>query len=173
MLKLTCHQDTKADMGVPDSLSEIERHFRERAQKRQWVSLLAAGYLRLGFPALLSLTILYKEPLGAAFWPVIISTSLVQGLSVLVRALTGKSEYAFFESRDLEHTHEELQSQYENEGQDDRCQYEDGGEESVSYYDFLPDRLFRKYLRGDEEAGRRALEEVRREVESDLREARR
>jgi len=58
-----------------------------------------------------------------------------------------------------------------NEGQDDRRQTED--DETVSYYVFLPDRLFRKYLRGDEEAGRRALEAVRREVESDLREARR
>lgn len=79
-------------MSVSDSLSHIERHFRERAQTRQWVSLLAAGYLRLGFPALLSLTILYKEALGTAFWPVMISTSLVQGLSVLIRASTGKSE---------------------------------------------------------------------------------
>jgi hypothetical protein len=58
-----------------------------------------------------------------------------------------------------------------NEEQENRRQSED--DETVSYYDFLPDRLFRKYLRGDEDAGRRALEAVRREVESDLREARR
>jgi methyltransferase-like protein len=60
-----------------------------------------------------------------------------------------------------------------NERQDDRRQAENGDDETVSYYDFLPDRLFRRYLRGDEDAGRRALEAVRREVESDLREARR
>ena len=102
-------------MSVSDSLSDIERHFRERAQKRQWVSLLAAAYLRLGFPALLSLTILYKDALGEVFWPVVAVTSLVQGLSVLIRALTGKSEYAFFEYRDLKQNHDELQSQHENE----------------------------------------------------------
>jgi hypothetical protein len=57
--------------------------------------------------------------------------------------------------------------------QNERHQKEGNDGEAVSYYDFLPDRLFRKYLRGDEDAGRRALEAVRREVESDLREARR
>lgn len=102
-------------MNVTDSLSEIERYFRERAQKRQWVSILAAAYLRLGFPALLSLTILYKSDLGNAFWPTIVATSLVQVLSVLIRALTGKSEYAFFEYRDLEREHDELQAQHADE----------------------------------------------------------
>lgn len=59
------------------------------------------------------------------------------------------------------------------ETQNKRHQNEENDGGAVSYYDFLPDRLFRKYLRGDEDAGRRALEAVRREVESDLREARR
>ncbi|PQJ34840.1 hypothetical protein BSZ35_09705 [Salinibacter sp. 10B] len=60
-----------------------------------------------------------------------------------------------------------------NETQDKnrRQNGESGG--AVSYYDFSTDRLFQRYLQGDEDAGRKALEAVRREVESDLREARR
>lgn len=100
---------------MTEAISEIEEYFRQRAQERQWVSLIAATYLRLGFPALLSLTILYKNDLGDAFWPVIITTSLVQILSVLVRVSTGKSENAFFEYRDLQRRHEELETRYENE----------------------------------------------------------
>ena len=142
---------------MTEAISEIEENFRQRAQKRQWVSLIAATYLRLGFPALLSLTILYKNDLGDAFWPVIITTSLVQILSVLVRVFTGKSETALTQADDEDHS---------STGGKNRS----GA--SVSYYDFAPDRLFQRYLQGDEDAGRKALEAVRREVESDLHEAR-
>jgi hypothetical protein len=55
---------------------------------------------------------------------------------------------------------------------DRRRDNEERDDETVSYYDYSPDRLFKKYLQGDENAGRKALEEIRREVESDLREAR-
>lgn len=100
---------------MTSSISEIERYFRQLARRRQWISLIAATYLRLGFPALLALAILYREELSDAFWPIIAATSLAQILSVLVRAATGKSEYAFFEYRDLEREHEELESRHEAE----------------------------------------------------------
>ncbi|PQJ34838.1 hypothetical protein BSZ35_09695 [Salinibacter sp. 10B] len=106
---------------MTEAISEIEEYFRQRAQERQWVSLIAATYLRLGFPALLSLTILYKNDLSDAFWPVIITTSLIQILSVLVRVSTGKSETAFFEHRDLQRRYEELETRYENEKERSRA----------------------------------------------------
>jgi hypothetical protein len=49
---------------------------------------------------------------------------------------------------------------------------DDRNEGIVSYYDFATDRLFQRYLQGDESAGRRFVKEVRREVEDDLRKAR-
>lgn len=60
-----------------------------------------------------------------------------------------------------------------DETQDEnRRQDKESDGKTVSYYDFAPDRLFQRYLQGDEDAGRKALEAVRREVESDLHEAR-
>lgn len=102
-------------------VSKIERYFRQRARDRQWISLIAATYLRLGFPALLSLSILYRGELSGAFWPIIIATSLAQVLSVLIRVATGKNEYAFFEYRDLERKQEELKSKHEEEKERSRA----------------------------------------------------
>jgi hypothetical protein len=96
-------------------ISKIEKYFRETAAHRQWISVAAATYLRLVFPAFLALLITYRADLGSAFWPAVILLSAVQVLSVIVRAVSGKNEQAFFEYLDLERSHEAVEERLTDE----------------------------------------------------------